>query len=194
MGTIEYLYHYYEEDIGPFVNLSDISTDRAEEVLSEIRNRGETFASKRSPDYLVVRRELEQMARKMFIEKGGKPKRDVPHYMTLGSCPWLYEWYKNGKELKIHIEKFNAELVSFTYGDLFPTMRYNDGKPYRGKVFTKEEIFEVIKEFGLPQEWNKDGKSGPERYIEAQVWDNRPLGEHISVKKDIKGLAVRGKL
>jgi len=37
------------------------------------------------------------------------------------------------------------------------------------------ELPEVIRLYGLPQEWNKDGKLGPERYIEAQVWDDEPL-------------------
>jgi hypothetical protein len=54
-------------------------------------------------------------------------------------------------------------------------MRYQDGKPYRGVVYTKQEIMKVIEQFGFPQEWNKDGKLGPERYIEVQVWDDRKL-------------------
>jgi len=29
--------------------------------------------------------------------------------------------------------------------------------------------------YGLPQEWNADGQGGPERYIEAQVWDEPPI-------------------
>lgn len=65
--------------------------------------------------------------------------------------------------------------ISFTYGDLFPTMRYKDGKPYRGKVYLKNEILRLVDEYGWPQEWNKDGDYGPERYIEAQVWDDRVI-------------------
>lgn len=54
-------------------------------------------------------------------------------------------------------------------------MRYDDGKKYRGQVYTLSEIVEVIREFGLPQEWNPLGEHGPERYIEVQVWDDAPL-------------------
>lgn len=68
------------------------------------------------------------------------------------------------------------EMMSFTYGDLFPTMRYQDDKPYRGKVYVKNEILQLVDEFGWPQDWNKDGRHGPERYIEVQVWDDRALG------------------
>ncbi|HLO16004.1 MAG TPA: hypothetical protein VK206_14320, partial [Anaerolineales bacterium] len=69
--------------------------------------------------------------------------------------------------------------VSFTYGDSFPAMNYSDGKPYRGQVYMLSELGEVIKRYGLPQEWNPDGKGGPERYIEAQVWDDGPLREYF---------------
>jgi len=33
----------------------------------------------------------------------------------------------------------------------------------------------LIAEFGLPQDWNPEGKRGPDRYIEAQVWEDTPL-------------------
>jgi hypothetical protein len=42
-------------------------------------------------------------------------------------------------------------------------------------VYTYEEIVEIIKKYGLPQVWNEDGRYGPERYIEVQVWSDEPL-------------------
>jgi hypothetical protein len=60
-------------------------------------------------------------------------------------------------------------------------MNYNDGKPYRGQVYTRNELTQVIERYGLPQDWNPDGKGGPERYIEAQVWDDAPLKEYLCV-------------
>lgn len=169
------LYHYYELAMGPFVNLSDLPLEESERILEMIRAEGITFASRRSRDYLTIRRELESKAREMFIAKGGKPIRRVPHYMTLGECPWLLDWYKQGQVLKIPLENFSRDNSSFTYGDLFPTMRYKDGKPYREQVYTMDEIMGVIQEFGFPQEWNAEGKLGPERYIEAQIWDDAPI-------------------
>ncbi|WP_249281057.1 hypothetical protein [Paenibacillus sp. 7516] len=50
-------------------------------------------------------------------------------------------------------------------------MRYSDDKPYRKQVYTKDEILQVIQNYGWPQEWNRNGERGPERYIEVQVWD-----------------------
>lgn len=54
-------------------------------------------------------------------------------------------------------------------------MRYKDGKPYRNQVYTKDEIVRVIEQFGMPQEWNASGDKGPERYIEVQIWDDKPI-------------------
>jgi hypothetical protein len=166
------LYHYYESSQGPFKNLSDLPLAEAEQIMNHLRQAGTTFASKRTIEYLRVRRELEDMVRAAFISKGGKPDRLRPHYMTLGRCPWLLSWYEHGKELSIPMDTFRPETLSFTYGDIFPAMRFKDGRPYRQQVYTLPEIPELVARFGLPQDWNADGQLGPERYIEVQVWSN----------------------
>lgn len=167
---VDKLYHYYEFRIGPFVNLSDLSIEEAEKVQSGIKREGAVFAGKRGSDYLIVRRALEDRVRCLFISKGGRPARERPHYMTLGACPWMLDWYVDGRELSISLSTFVKEVISFTYGDTFPAMRYKDGKPYRGIVYTLDEIAQVVNQYGLPQDWNCDGSKGPDRYIEAQIW------------------------
>ncbi|QTH45807.1 hypothetical protein J4772_16105 [Cohnella sp. LGH] len=169
------LYHYYEAEQGPFRNLSSLSIEEASKVSEQIRLEGRSFASQRSEEYMTIRRGLEEIARNQFINKGGKPKNRFPHYMTLGECRWLESWYKNPKMIAIDWNEFLEDSISFTYGDLFPTMRYPDNKPYRRKIFTKAEIVTLIAEWGLPQEWNKDGEKGPERYIEVQIWDEETI-------------------
>lgn len=179
----DFLTHYYEKSAGPFSNLSMLPLEQAEQILEGIRRDANRFASQRSPDYLEKRLKLEDKIRKLFEEKGGKPRLRRPQYMILGACPWLKQWYVNGQELQIKLVSFPVGCVSFTYGDSFPAMNYKDGKPYRGQVYTASELEEVIKRYGLPQEWNVDGSGGPERYIEAQVWDNAPLREYLDVYK-----------
>ncbi|WP_242985385.1 hypothetical protein [Vallitalea okinawensis] len=169
------LYHYYDLKTGPFKNLSDLSIIEAKKVQERLRQDNIGFASKRFDGYMDIRRDLEQKTRKLFIDKGGKPERHVPHYMTLGKCDWLLEWYRHPKSLTIDICSCDPRAISFTYGDLFPTMRYVDGKVYRKQVYTLSEIKKIVEEYGLPQEWNKDGKLAPERYVEVQVWSNRIL-------------------
>jgi hypothetical protein len=99
--------------------------------------------------------------------------------MTLGACPWLLDWYRQGRHLTIRLDQFDPSAISFTYGDLFPAMRLADQRPHRGQVFTVDEIGALIDRYGLPQEWNADGAHGPERYIEAQIWDDTPLAGHL---------------
>jgi hypothetical protein len=69
--------------------------------------------------------------------------------------------------LCIPLAVFQPKIVSFTYGDTFPAMRYADAKPYRGQVYTLAELPGLVEQYGLPQDWNAEGKLGPERYIEA---------------------------
>jgi hypothetical protein len=177
-----FLSHYYENSAGPFSNLSMLPLEQAEQILEEIRRNGKRFASQRSSDYMGKRLELEIKIRCLFEEKGGKPKLARPHYMILGSCPWIKGWYVDGQELQIKLALIPKYCVSFTYGDSFPAMNYKDGKPYRGQVYIESELGEIIKRYGLPQEWNPDGKGGPERYMEAQVWDDVPLKEYLRVE------------
>ena len=173
--TPDFLCHYYEAADGPFRNLSDLPEAEAESMLQRIRMAGGRFASQRGDDYLVVRRSLEDHVRVLFTAKGGSPKRMRPHYLVLGECPWLKSWYQNGCELRISLNAFCFESVSFTYGDTFPAMRYRDSKPYRGEVYTLAELPGLVKQYGLPQVWNAEGKLGPDRYIEAQAWADEPL-------------------
>jgi hypothetical protein len=171
----DFLSHYYEAAQGPFRSLSIHGPEEAERILDEIRRAGKTFASQRQEDYLAIRRELEQTIRDRFMAKGGQPRRATPHYMIVGACPWVKTWYVEGREVRVPLAAFDPEAISLTYGDSFPAMRFKDGKPYRGQVYTMDELPELIRLYGLPQAWNPDGARGPDRYIEAQVWDDEPL-------------------
>lgn len=175
IGVPPVLSHYYDKATGPFRSLSDLPLDQAEQVMAAIRAAGTGFASQRSADYLIIRAELEARVRRLFIAKGGKPLRLHPHSLILGTSAWLKSWYADGQELCIPLTAFDPAHVSFTYGDLFPAMRFPDGKPYRGQVYRLDELEALIERFGLPQAVNPDGRLGPDRYIEAQVWDDRPL-------------------
>lgn len=180
----DFLSHYYEAAEGPFRNLSDLPLAEAEIVLQQIRQSGERrFARQRPADYLAVRQELEEQVRQLFIAAGGQPRRKRPHYLIVGACLWVQSWYPQGRELRIPLAAFGAEIISFTYGDTFPAMRCQDGKPYRGRVYTLAELPGLVEQYGLPQDWNAEGKQGPERYIEAQVWADEPLGAYVGSRR-----------
>ena len=177
-----FLYHYYDKTIGPFKNLSDLDREEADKVLQQIAiTKPNVQCAKRSADYMQARAYYENILRTEFQKKGAYIQRQVPHYMVVEHSPWLSTWYENSAYIKIPIEEFDLRTVSFTYGDSHPTFsdRVNDGKEYRKKLYTYDEILEVINKYGLPQDWNDDGKFGPERYIEAHIWSDEVIGKYL---------------
>lgn len=97
--------------------------------------------------------------------------------VVLEHSPWLSTWYEDCAVIKIPIEEFDTETLSFTYGDSHPTFspRIKDGKEYRHKLYTYQEILKVIDKYGLPQDWNDDGRFDPERYVEVHVWSDKTI-------------------
>lgn len=175
------LYHYYDSAIGPFRNLSDLTDEDADRVMQQIRRqKSNTFCAKRKADYMKLRRYYESILREEFRKKGGMIERQAPHYMVVGACPWLASWYENSAFICIPVTEFDPGTISFTYGDSHPTFseKITDGKEYRKKIYTYEEILRLIDKYGYPQEWNSDGAYGPERYIEAHIWSDTVIEKY----------------
>ena len=83
----DFLTHYYVDE--PFRTISDLTPSQTEQVLAEIAKRRKLEFRLSKSDYLPRRRRIEQAMRRGFIAKNGKPKREHPHYMILGTfAPW----------------------------------------------------------------------------------------------------------
>lgn len=176
-----YLYHYYNKNSQPFLNLSDLPPEEAEAVMAQIRRENpNSFCAKRAPEYMQKRLYFENILRTEFEKKGGRIERKPPHYMTVEHSPWLSSWYEDCAYVKIPIEEFDLKTLSFTYGDSHPTFsdKVNDGKEYRKQLYTYDEIWKIIDKYGLPQDWNDDGRLGPERYIEVHVWSDETINRY----------------
>lgn len=173
-----YLYHFFDKTAGSFRSLSDLSAEDAQTVLENINiTKPASMCAERDSGYLERRRKLENIIRSEFIGKGGTVLRSAPYYMVIEYSPWLSTWYENCGYIKIPVEEFDINTLSFTYGDSMPTFSplINDGKEYRRKVYTYGEILEIIDKYGMPQDWNDDGRYDPERYIEVQVWSDETV-------------------
>ena len=178
-----YLYHYFDKRSGPFRSLTSLPEKEASSLFIKMRDeRSASFGARRSDDYLSKRRKCEELVRSEFIKKGGRPEIMAPHYLTVEHCPWLSSWYEQSDFIKISAEDIDTSLISFTYGDSMPAFSplVTDGKEYRRKVYTYEEILKIIDKYGLPQEWNAEGKFGPERYIEAHLWSDDPVRKYLT--------------
>lgn len=176
------LYHYYDSTIGPFKSLTALSPEEARAVLNEIkRTKPNSLCAARDDQYVALRQRCEAILRSECARKGIVTRRQSPHYMVVEHSPWLSTWYEHGAFIKIPIEEFDVRTLSFTYGDSMPTFsdRVNDGKEYRKKLYTYEEILGVIGKYGLPQDWNDDGAHGSERYIEVHVWVDATIAKYI---------------
>ncbi|WP_281819532.1 hypothetical protein [Vallitalea longa] len=176
-----YLYHYFDKEIGPFVNLSDLPVNEAQSILNTIKvKKPNSQSAKRHDKYVEYRHNCENIIRAEFAKKGGVMNRISPHYMVIEHSPWLSTWYESSTFIKIPIEEFDIKTISFTYGDSMPTFSptINDGKEYRKKLYTYDEILKIIEKYGLPQNWNDDGRYGPERYIEAHIWSDETISKY----------------
>lgn len=176
-GIDVFLYHYFEKSKEPFLSLSALPMEEAVDIQTKLIAENKTFAAQRNERYLTRRKELEKLVYKLFIEKGGKPEKETPHYFVIGECKWLATWYEQADYIKIPISEFDLQTVSFTYGDTFPTFssNINDGMEYRNTVYTYEETLKIIEKYGMPQDkWDKPVFAQP-CYIEAQVWSDDPV-------------------
>lgn len=133
-----FLYHYYDKNIGPFRNLSELSMEDANRVLREIAiTKPNVQCAKRNADYMQARAYYENILRNEFQKKGGVICRQVPHYMVIEHSPWLSSWYENSSYIKIPIEKYGL-----------PQEWNNDGQ-YGPERYIEAHIWsdEVIKKY-----------------------------------------------
>jgi hypothetical protein len=111
--------------------------------------------------------------------------------MVLGRSRWLQTaadavTLATTSEIQVPLSLFRECDVSFTYPDSMVSMLLtNQQDPdyylpdYHGKVFTLPEIRSIVESNGLPGEkWGSNLPSFLANYIEAQVWNHKPLVEY----------------
>lgn len=174
-----YLYHYFDKSTGPFRNLSELPRDEAEKVLAQLKaERPNSMSAKRDAQYMQRREGYEKLARELFGGMGGHMTRKCPHYMTVEHSDWLYSWFEIPAFVRIPIEEFDCNTLSFTYGDMHPTFSpiVTDGKECRRRLYRYEEILGIIEKYGLPQNIPPvPGEVGHPYYVEAQVWSDETV-------------------
>jgi len=184
MNIPEFLYHYYELEKGPFLNITEKGFKEATHIQSQI---SEGWNSKRPSNYLELRFALENRIKEQFISKGGKPTRNDPFYFTLGECEWAKSWYVHPGVTKIPLSDFKPEHISLTYPDSMVSFQLYDEpklemyrKECNGEVFLLHEMERLISEYGLPsiKKWESEEKMKYDRYIEVQVWDNSIIKQY----------------
>jgi hypothetical protein len=182
-----HLTHYYRET--PLQTLCDLSDAEAAQVLNELGERRELDYRLTRPEYLPRRREIEATMRQAFIAKGGRPYRRNPHYFVVGHFS-LYEDDAGWRALRVPIACFDPGTISFTNTDSFFAYSQRNlrgvpipPRPYHGQVFRLDELEDLVSQHGLPGErWRDDPECRFDVYIEAQVWDDRPLRAYLALE------------
>ena len=176
----KHLYHYYEKNKPPFRTLTALPFEEAKAVVctwEDGRTGGgdgpidEAWVN----DFLHLRYERDELLREKFISIGGKPIRTAPVYFTLGANEEIKTWFKEPEWIKIPINEFDLDAVSFTYGDsftVFSPLLYT-GEEWHGKVFLYDEILKIIDKYDFPKEPNLI-------FVEAHVWSDEVLNKYHS--------------
>lgn len=191
---IDYLTYYYTRGTPPFRSLSALPAGEAIQVMQDLYARFEgsiLFERFRDPVlYLHQRQQTEQWVRDLFVARGGRPLAAYPISMVLGTSRWI-EKHAPGTadtqaEIRIPLSVLEASEISFTYPDSMISFWFGQEKPaayyqpdYHGRVFTLAEILALVKLKGLPEEeWAINLPDDLAPYIEAQVWNHKPLLEY----------------
>jgi len=184
-----FITHYYLSDRKPFLNLSDLSKEEMKPIVDGLNNRrkeGETYRGF-SDWYFLQREEAEINLRKVYIEKGGMPKRKSPHYFTLGKSIG-YEWvYKNNfKTIEIPINLIKSNLL-FSIGDTLWTFAksYNPNQKiknrwYQGNLYSYEETKEIINKIELDLNSHDSINKNQIFCIETFIWCDDELNELLT--------------
>jgi len=185
-----YITHYYNLKSTPFLSLSELNDCDAvklmESLYSEKNEYGKRFVN--PMQYLNNRRETEKWVRNKFIKKGFKPIDDHPLYFVFGESDWLEKQAPEGSEtgkISIPLNQIDNNDISFTYPDSMVSRWLGNSKPielynpkYHGKVFSKDEVLNLINEVGILE---NSGKSvfpvNMPPYIEAQIWNKNIINE-----------------
>jgi hypothetical protein len=191
---IEFLTHIYLRGSEPFRSLSALCDEEALQIMRALYVEGSAYWErfKDPQDYLQARRQTERWLHQSFITKGGKPQETYPIYFVVGNPPWLDRaadaaTIASTVRIQVPISIFDECDISFTYPDSMVTLLMENLKnpefyqpDYHGKLFTLTEIRLIIAIKGLPDEgWETRVPDDLAHYIEAQVWNRKPLLEYM---------------
>ena len=183
IGFPTVLTHNYDPARGPFRNICALPDAQAEEILDEIRAAGRRRIK---ADYLRRRRAVEDWLISESKRKLGELHLERPIYFFLGD-------FADGRDpsrprsMVLPLAEIPPDAITFTYPDSMASLpiatqdhHARHRKDYHGRVFTLDEIGGVVARFGLPGErWQREPSMLYDRFIEAQVWDDRPIKRHL---------------
>ncbi|BBH24173.1 hypothetical protein Back11_55180 [Paenibacillus baekrokdamisoli] len=192
----EFLTHYYKQGDLPFRSLSALTDSEALKIMESLYEDNPLAERFKEPvQYLNNRKQTEKWVRDEFIAKGGQPKDEYPLYAVLGYSNWIENHLSSFDIDRIHIPLsiFTELDISFTYPDSMVTYLLGMDKhavyyqpEYHGKIFTLSEVNLLANMYGAPEEkWRTallEGMGPYIEYIEAQIWNHKPLLAYLGTR------------
>jgi hypothetical protein len=186
----DFLSHFYRRGTRPFRSLTALPEAQAISIMKSLYIEG-SVVWERFEDpagYLAFRKQVEHNIRKEFIAKGGRPKDSCPIYLVVGKPKWFSDVadpasLATTEEIEVPLKLLDPSQLSFTYPDSMVSAAIAEEKDpevyepnYHGKVFTLDEIVEIVAQKGMPDEgWLTSAPKHLAHYIEAQYWDHTVL-------------------
>lgn len=175
--------HNYDPERGAFRNICNLPEPEAESVLDKIRATGKRRIK---ANYLRRRMAVEDWLICESRKKLGSTRLERPIYFFLGD---VSEGFADGRDQSrprsfvIPLSAFSPDTLTFTYPDSMASLPIGTRddhpsyrKAYHGHVFTLHEIKDVVAMFGMPgARWMTDPSMRYDKFIEVQVWDDRPI-------------------
>ena len=195
---VDYLIHFHGKGSPPFRSLSLLPEKDALAIMSSLYREGSVFWERfQNPcGYLSERKKVEAALYDGFVAKGGTPRTRRPIYLVLGRPKWLERagdpvTLATTEELVVPLDIIPRDVISFTYPDsMVSAFMVEEANPayyepeYHGKVFTLEEIGEILERRGMPGEgWTTRMPAHLAHYIEAQVWDHQVLHDFAAQRR-----------
>ena len=175
----EVVTHNYDPARGPFRNLCALPQVEAERILDEIRASG---TRRIKAGYLRRRHAVEDWLISERRRKLGPTPLERPIYFFLGDFADGLDRSRPAS-LVLPLAALPSAILTFTYPDSMASLPLSRDEHHRvhrkehhGQVLTLSEIREVVARFGLPGDrWKTEPSMRYDRFIEVQVWDDRPL-------------------
>ena len=175
--------HNYDPARGALLNICDLAAADAEAILRDIAASGRRFVRQ---TYLAKRLATERWLLAERTRKLGPPRLAHPIYFFLGDFGDGWD-ASRPESIRLPLAAFSPDMLTFTYPDSMASLPLAAGegrRPYHGEVFTLEEIRQVVAAFGCPDKH----APGADRFIEVQVWDERPL-DGVRPARSVRGAA-----
>ena len=185
----EIITHNYDPRRGAGQNLCSRPRADAAGILAELRAslRASGQPGRLQEHYLERRTRVEAWPLAGRTRQLGKPALEHPIDFFLGDMADARDPIRP-RSLRVPLAAFARDMVTFTYPDSMTNFEIAAQAPdgaqrrdYHGKIFTLDEIREVVAAHGRPDARWLIGESGtPDRFIEVRVWDESPIRRFLA--------------